>query len=104
MELEAALLLANLYNTVKGAYGDRVRKVKLWSNSTIVLEWIKTQPNVLKTFVAQVSKIQGLTKNVRCQHVPSEDNPADMLSRGISSDRLIEEKLWWHGPHWMTDG
>lgn len=26
-----------------------------------------------------------------------------MLSRGIMIDRLIKDKLWWHGPPWMTE-
>ncbi|XP_043271219.1 uncharacterized protein [Venturia canescens] len=103
LELEAALLLAKLYTTVKTAYGERLKDVKLWSDSTIVLGWLKTSPNAMKTFVAnRISKIQTLTKATDWYHVPSEDNPADMLSRGITVERLIEDKLWWHGPPWLT--
>lgn len=28
--------------------------------------------------------------------MPSTDNPADMISRGVT-----EEKLWWDGPNWL---
>ncbi|XP_071574578.1 uncharacterized protein [Temnothorax nylanderi] len=104
LELEAALLLSDLYHTTEKAYGARIRNVRLWSDNTIVLGWINTPPNVLKTFVTnRVAKIQLLTKNIKWYHVPSEDNPADMLSRGIEVDRLIEDKLWWHGPQWLTE-
>ncbi|XP_039315259.1 uncharacterized protein LOC113005966 [Solenopsis invicta] len=62
LELEAALLLAQLYDSVKTALKGRIRQVHLWSDSTIVLGWIKMQPHVLKTFVAnRVAKIQELT-------------------------------------------
>lgn len=103
LELEAALLLAKLYKTATVAYGERLTNAKLWSDNTIVLGWLKTPPNILKTFVAnRISKIQALTKDTTWHHVPSKDNPADMLSRGITVDRLIEDKLWWHGPSWIT--
>ncbi|XP_071650767.1 uncharacterized protein [Temnothorax longispinosus] len=52
LELEAALLLSNPYHTAEKAYGDRIRRVRLWSDNTIALGWINTPPNVLKTFVA----------------------------------------------------
>lgn len=103
LELDAGLLLAKLYTTAKNAYGKRIRETKLWSDSTIVLGWIKTEPNSLKTFVAnRVSKIQTLTTTATWNHVPSEENPADMLSRGVTLDRILVDKLWWHGPQWLT--
>lgn len=32
----------------------------------------------------------------------SEDNPADMLSRGVSIEQLSNNDCWWHGPRWLT--
>lgn len=34
--------------------------------------------------------------------MPSEDNPADMLSRGVSIEQLSDNDCWWHGPRWLT--
>lgn len=48
----AALLLAKLYKTVREAFGKRIKNVRLWSDSSIVLGWIRTCSNTLKTFVA----------------------------------------------------
>ncbi|XP_011858599.1 PREDICTED: uncharacterized protein LOC105556138 [Vollenhovia emeryi] len=63
LESQAALLLAQLYNIVKRSCRDKINKVRLWSDSMITLDWIKTPPHLLKTFVAnRVSKIQGLTE------------------------------------------
>ena len=31
----------------------------------------------------------------------SEDNPADLGSRGISPLELSSSQIWWHGPHWL---
>ncbi|XP_077277433.1 uncharacterized protein LOC143905732 [Temnothorax americanus] len=103
LELEAALLLANLYASAEKAYGKQIRNTRLGSDSRVVLGWIKTQPHKLKMFVAnRVSKIQDITKNIPWYHVPTTENPADLLSRGVSFDTLAESKLWWHGPHWLT--
>ncbi|XP_039312392.1 uncharacterized protein LOC120359326 [Solenopsis invicta] len=103
LELEAALLLAQLYDSVKTALKGRIRQVHLWSDSTIVLGWIKMQPHVLKTFVAnRVAKIQELTASeATWRHVPSEENPAELLSRGVAVQELEISDLWWHGPNWI---
>lgn len=102
LELNAAVMLAKLYALVREAHGAKIGKTYLWSDSTIVLCWIRLEPHALKTFVAnRVTKIQNLTADAKWLHVPSSDNPADMLSRGLTVDELIENELWWHGPLWV---
>ncbi|XP_011858074.1 PREDICTED: uncharacterized protein LOC105555659 [Vollenhovia emeryi] len=103
LELEAALLLAKLYALAREAYGQRINGVKLWTDSTIVLAWVRARPNELKTFVAnRVAKIQHITGNIDWNHVPTDENPADLLSRGVPADVLEESELWWHGPPWLV--
>ncbi|XP_011170390.1 uncharacterized protein LOC105203311 [Solenopsis invicta] len=71
LELCAALLLAKLYKTVQEALGNKIADVQFWSDSTIVLGWIRTCPSTLKTFVAnRVSQIQTLGS----QHWLQEEN------------------------------
>ncbi|XP_011705642.1 PREDICTED: uncharacterized protein LOC105460851 [Wasmannia auropunctata] len=83
---------------------DRIKEVRLWSDSTIVLGWIKTEPRLLKTFVAnRVVKIQELTEDTTWQHVISEENPADLLSRGMTVEELKICNLWWNGPSWLKN-
>lgn len=61
-------------------------KITLWSDSTITLHWINAPSHKLKTFVAnRVAKIQELTKIHEWKHVPTHDNPADLVSRGQES-------------------
>lgn len=104
LELEAALLLSQLYRSVRGALPGRVKQVRLWSDSTIVLGWIKTEPRALKAFVAnRVAKIQELTEEASWGHVPSEENPAGILSRGTTIEVLKANELWWNGPSWIKE-
>ncbi|XP_018403165.1 PREDICTED: uncharacterized protein LOC108780075 [Cyphomyrmex costatus] len=105
LELEAALLSAQLIHSVKLALHGRMHRILLWSNSTIVLEWIRTEPHALKTFVAnRVAKIQELTQEgAMWRHVPSEENPADLLSRGTTVADLHRNSLWWEGPAWIKE-
>lgn len=50
-------------------------------------------------FVAnRIAKIQRGTPIDRWGHVRSAHNPADLLSRGITTEELLTAQLWWQGP------
>ena len=71
----------------------------VFTDSVCVLYWLKT-PKPLSVFVAnRVKEIRTLEAVTFC-HVTSEDNPADMASRGKSPEELSSS--WWNGPHWLT--
>jgi len=36
------------------------------------------------------------------RNVKSEDNPADIISRGCAHDGLKSNILWWEGPYWTN--
>ncbi|GFX16772.1 integrase catalytic domain-containing protein [Trichonephila clavipes] len=73
--------------------------VHFWSDSTIVISWIHQESRELKTFVAnRVSKIHQLSCCDQWHHIASEQNPADVLSRGLLPEELRDDSLWWHGP------
>ncbi|GFU66959.1 integrase catalytic domain-containing protein [Trichonephila clavipes] len=37
-------------------------------------------------------------KLMKWHHIASEQNPADVLSRGLLPEELRDDSLWWHGP------
>jgi hypothetical protein len=75
----------------------------LWTDSSIVLTWIQGPPTKWKIFVGnRVAKIQEETAAASWRHVPTESNPADLISRGINPTSLFTSTLWWHGPQWLS--
>ena len=74
--------------------------VCLWSDSQIVLSWIFSDKK-LKAFVSnRVAEIQSVS--TRWRYCPSADNPADLLTRGITFEQLRTSEKWHHGPTWLT--
>ncbi|XP_035229906.1 uncharacterized protein LOC118201850 [Stegodyphus dumicola] len=104
LELCAAVLLSKLVKKILIALTLEVTQVYLWTDSMIVLAWIQKKPMDLKTFVQhRVAKIQELSSVQQCHHVTSDQNPADLLSRGVDLDKLMHHKLWWCGPAFLVD-
>ena len=103
LELCAANLLVKLYVITIKALPFQVHKTHFWSDSTIVLNWIDTPSYTLKTFVVnRVVEIQATTQAQNWHHVPTEDNPADLISRGQVPQDFLKNRLWTHGPQWLS--
>lgn len=103
LELCGALVLAQLIKKVKCSMTLRVDEYFLWCDSTVCLSWIKTQPNILQTFVSnRVSQIQGFTEPSDWNFIRTNENPADLLSRGVMPNLLRESNFWWEGPNWLS--
>lgn len=104
LELCAAHLLAKLLNKVTSSSNLTFNSLTCWTDSKVILGWIRTSVNVLKPFVRnRVAEIQDLTEVSSWRYVPTNDNPADILSRGLSASTLKSSELWWHGPRWLKE-
>ncbi|XP_062538586.1 uncharacterized protein LOC134206864 [Armigeres subalbatus] len=98
-ELLAAQLLSQLTIKVLTAIDTKFHSVTLWSDSQIVLCWLQKNPDTLTVFVGnRVRFIQQLTAGYTWGYIPSIENPADLISRGVYPSELEERQLWWHGP------
>lgn len=103
LELCSALLLARLFQSVTGSLTLPISSSHFWSDSMIALAWIRGHPSRWHTFVAnRVSEIQEITREGRWQHVASEENPADILSRGLEANHFKEAIVWWQGPGFLS--
>ncbi|CAI6376403.1 unnamed protein product [Macrosiphum euphorbiae] len=75
-----------------------------WTDSSIVLSWLVSPQINYKIFVTnRIAKIRQLLPDCQWNHVPSEDNPADCVSRGILASQLAQYTFYWNGPNLLTD-
>lgn len=102
LELCGALLGAKLCHKILMSLTLKCSDCVFWTDSTIVLGWITSSPLQLKTFVRhRVCEIQELCKEYKWRYVPSRENPADLVSRGLSANELGSSSLWWSGPQFL---
>lgn len=104
MELTAALIAARLDSYLQGCLKLFSVKYRMWTNSKIVLSWIQGDVQRWKPYVQnRVDEIRRLTEISQWNHCKGKENPADLLTRGISGDALRKSSLWAHGPQWFSD-
>lgn len=104
LELSAALILAELVHSILETH-IFFGKIYCWSDSTVVLSWIKEESSNYQVFVAnRISRIQSLTSNMQWKYVPTNMNPADIISRGATAQEIHMSNLWLHGPHFLRQG
>ena len=41
-------------------------------------------------------------KNISLQYISTTENPADKAGRGSFTGELRDDRIWWHGPNWLT--
>ncbi|XP_046868487.1 uncharacterized protein LOC124460944 [Drosophila willistoni] len=102
LELCASVLLCQTWTKIKHKLNCLVSKTYFWTDSTVVLHWIKMHPSTLKCFIAnRVSTIQTQSQDIIWSHVPGKDNPADIVSRGCAARDLMQT-IWFHGPRFLA--
>lgn len=102
-ELCGAVLAIKLYEQIKSKFRLRVDETFFWTDSSIVLSWIRGDPNRWCVFVEnRVNKILSSSNPKQWRHVISQDNPADCNSRGLTIYQHRESNLWWNGPKWLS--
>ncbi|XP_064462603.1 uncharacterized protein LOC135373309 [Ornithodoros turicata] len=103
LELMAAVIGMRMLTYLQRVFAFHF-EYRMWSDSSIVLTWIKRSSRDWKTFVAnRVQEIQSSSDTRLWRHCPSADNPADLLTRGISVKKLASSDLWWRGPPWLSE-
>ena len=85
--------------------GLNIRETTLWTDATVVLCWIRSNPSRWKTFICnRVTEIQTYTTPTHWRYCSGEDNPADHVSRGVNADQLKRMGTWWEGPARLSNG
>nr|XP_029718639.1 uncharacterized protein LOC115261333 [Aedes albopictus] len=102
LELCAAVILARLITNVQAAMATTTfHEIRAFSDSKVVLAWLSGGASRWKTFVAnRVAEIVTHVPAINWYHIGTEENPADLISRGSFPEQLQQNSLWWFGPVW----
>ena len=104
LELTAATVAAKLAQFVIEELDIDSITVYFWSDSMTVLRYLRNVSTRFKIFVAhRVQQIQDCTDVNSWNYVPTDQNPADLASRGVSPDDDVKLKFWLHGPQFLRE-
>ena len=102
LELMAAVVAARLSTLL-----DRELKIEgvnhyFWTDSRIVLGYLANDSKRFKVYVAnRVQEVHNASSPTQWRYVASQENPADLASRGMSAEDLTKSQLWFHGPSFL---
>jgi len=72
----------------------------LWTDSQCVLQWLHSK-KPLSTFVTNRLKEIKSLEGASFKYIPTQENPADLATRGKSPSELLQS-IWWNGPTWLA--
>jgi len=103
LELSAAALSVKLDKMLKEELQVPIHESVFWTDSTTVLGYIKNTTTRFHTFVAnRLSMIHDGSQRNQWRYVPSNQNPADYATRGLTAQELCsEENEWLKGPKFL---
>ena len=106
LELLGALLCSRLLVFVRQALKLPMNvDYMCWTDSMVALSWIRSEPGRWKAFVAnRVAEIHDLTSPDKWSHCPGSENPADLVTRGVTAQELVSSAVWLHGPEFLIEG
>ena len=106
LELTGVLVGAQLIQWVVDTMKCTFDAIYLWSDNEGCLQWIRNNRADTVYVRNRVAKILELKSQYKFStfYVPTAENPADLLSRGLSFNKFKDSMLWWHGPQWLGDG
>lgn len=103
LELTAAVVSITVSSMLKNELGAAQIDEYFWTDSKVVLGYINNEARRFHTFVSnRVQKIRLNSSPQQWRYVPSEQNPADIASRGSTATELITSD-WFKGPQFLWD-
>ena len=99
LEMAAACLAAETSSFVAASLQCHSNRVQLFSDSKITIHRIKSNKKDQSVYVAgRVHKILEQTSPEQWYHIPTNLNPADIISRGALLKQLSNNSKWFDGP------
>ncbi|KAH7700183.1 CBN-SRU-33 protein, partial [Aphelenchoides avenae] len=105
MELLGVLLGTRIAQYLHKELPVPVSATYLWSDSTIVLHQIANDEAIKEVWTENRLKEIRLLRdscNIQFRYVPTAENPADIISRGIPAAELQKCEMWWFGAPFLA--
>ena len=102
LELTAAMVASRVKSHIVEELDVGDISVTMWTDSAIVLAYIKNTKSRFKPFIAnRLTTIHDLTSPDEWRHVPTKYNPADLASRGFGAQDKGKMATWISGPAFL---
>ncbi len=100
-ELMAVLIGTRCMKFVEKQLGPKIRNRFLWTDSQVVLGWIRKESSDQGVFVT--NRIAEILKSdkVTFLYIRTDQNPADLATKSREKSYRIPWELWWEGPEWL---
>ena len=80
----------------------KIHEERFWTDSKMVLAYIKNTKKRFKVFVAnRLHQIRTNSDVTQWYYIKTDDNPADDCSRGLSMKKSKRVKRWFNGPEFL---
>ncbi len=104
IELMAAVVAVRICRLVREELDFQFKDdaIYFWSDSTCVLQYIRNEERRFKVFVAnRLAEIHEQSSTWQWRHVCTEENVADIASRGILANDYVSMQRWLSGPDFL---
>ncbi|XP_055543372.1 uncharacterized protein LOC129728922 [Wyeomyia smithii] len=104
LELRGAVLGSRLLNSVITMHKLKVTRRVLWTDSEIVLAWLRSDSRKYQQYVGfRVAEILSTTDVKEWRKVESELNVADMATKWGGGPRFDANNPWFRGPKFLSE-
>ena len=102
LELMGAVIGVRLTSRIAKVLDVSMNDCVFWSGSVNVLWWVRGRSREFKPFIAnRVGEIKTSTRPEQWRYIPTAQNPADCVTRGMSAANLVKSNTWWRGPEFL---
>ncbi|XP_055605529.1 uncharacterized protein LOC129753709 [Uranotaenia lowii] len=101
-ELNGALIGVRLMETIEKSHRLKVTKRFLWTDSSVVLSWLRADPRKYRQYVGfRVGEILSKTNIDEWNWVPSKLNIADEATKWNNGPKFDPSSTWFTGPDFL---
>ena len=104
LELAGCQLAVSVAAEVCDALGAKISEMTFYTDSVTALAWLRTTSKMSVYVSNRVCKVRDRTDIRQWRHVPGDQNPADLASRGCRPRRLVSGSRWFQGPEFLLTG